>query len=261
MFCDVQIIHSLALQEPIITNATPAPGFLPRPPNLQELVPRTPSPKPEIQVFAPTFKIKRIKLLVKRPPPALTNPRQRPPPPKFNSSLSAFLASYRTLGDDSVNDESLSRRVLKEARIREQEAAFRRQGRFIPGTDVLFGTQPNTTPYDPPKRTTRDAWDDIVEIVCATRGKIPKTTLGQQVTAQIASKVRAYWDTQELKRGKAKAQEEKRLRALAKAAMKMVNTEWKRVVHVCSLYVLSIITRYSFVIVACTGTGEVEAGS
>ncbi|KAF9448264.1 hypothetical protein P691DRAFT_781222 [Macrolepiota fuliginosa MF-IS2] len=189
-----------------------------------------PPPVPEAPISTP-FKIKRVKLLVRRPPPSLTHHKQRPPPPKFNSSLNNFLTSYRTLGHNEIDDDKFFKQALEDARIREREAEFRRQGRFIPGTDVLFGTEPCTTPYDPPDRTTRDAWDDIVEIVSATRGKMPKKTIGQQVAAQIASKVQAYWDTQGIKRDRARAQEEKRFRTLAKATMKMVIAEWKKAVH------------------------------
>jgi helicase SWR1 len=179
------------------------------------------------------FKIKRIKLLVRRPAPSLSHHHQRPPPPKYGSSLSNFLASYKTIGDEETNEEKTAKRALHEARIRNQEAEFRRQGRFIPGTDVLFGSDPNTLPYDPPKRTTRDVWDDIVEIVTATRGKAPpKKSVGQQTAGQIASKIQVYWDAQEMKKDRARAQEEKRLKALAKATMKVIILEWKKVVHV-----------------------------
>lgn len=196
--------------------------------------PRLPSPVPTpVSPVATTpFKIKRIKLLVRRPAPLLSHHRQRPPPPKFGSSLPKFLASYKTIGDEETNEEKMTKRALHEARIRNQEAEFRRQGRFIPGTDVLFGSDPNTLPYDPPKRTTRDVWDDIVEIITVTRGKASKKSIGQQIAGQIASKVQVYWDTQEMKKGRARAQEEKRLKGLAKATIKMVNSEWKKAVHV-----------------------------
>jgi len=121
---------------------------------------------------------------------------------------------------------------LAEARIRNQEADFRRQGRFIPGTDVLFGSDPNVVLYDPPKRTTRDVWDDIVEIVTVIRAKSSKKFVGQQIAGQIASKIQMYWDAQEIKKDRVKAQEEKKLRALAKATMKMVISEWKKAVYV-----------------------------
>lgn len=224
----------LSLQEPTIPKLPPrVVKSIVKPPKPPEPEPPVLSPPPhEAQVSAP-LKIKRIKLLVRRPPPSLTHHKQRPPPPKFNSSLSNFLTSFRMLGDEEVDSERIAKRALEEARIREREADFRRQGRFIPGTDVLFGTEPSTIPYDPPKRTTRDIWDDIVEIISTTRSKVPKKTVGQQVAAQIASKVQAYWDTQGVKRDKARAQEERRLRALAKATMKMVNAEWKKAVHVC----------------------------
>ncbi|KAF5355172.1 hypothetical protein D9756_005695 [Leucocoprinus leucothites] len=194
-------------------------------------VPHQPIPAPPPVSPSPFSKIKRVKLVVRRPPPSYSHHRQRPLPPKHGSSLTKFLGSYKTLGDEEMNEEKTTKRALAEARIRKQEAEFRRQGRFIPGTDVLFGSDPGTLPYDPPKRTTTDTWDDIVKIVTARRAKAPKKPIGQQIAGQIASKIQVYWDAQETKKDKARAQEEKRLRALAKATMKMVITEWKKAVY------------------------------
>lgn len=224
----------------LLQEAMAAPKPTTRPPKFVVKPPKNNAPEsiipisPEIAPPKPPTTIRRIKLVVRRPPPSLTHHKQRPPPPKFNCSLNGFLTSYKTFGDEDISDEKLAANALADARIREREADFRRQGRFIPGTDVLFGSDPNVTAYIPPKRSTRDVWDDIVEIISVTRSKVPKKTTGQQVTAQIASKIQAYWDTQEVKRDKARAQEEKKLRILAKATMKMVNAEWKKVVHVCT---------------------------
>ena len=171
--------------------------------------------------------------MVRKPPPSLSHHRQRPPPPNYGSSLANFLNSYKTIGDEETHDDKIARRVLVEARIRNQEADFRHQGRFIPGTDLLFGSDPNAVLYDPPKRTTRDVWDDIIDIVAVIRAKSSKKSVGQQIARQIASKVQVYWDAQEIKKDRVKAQEEKKLKALAKATMKMVISEWKKAVHVC----------------------------
>jgi helicase SWR1 len=45
--------------------------------------------------------------------------------------------------------------------------------------------------------------------------------------------VQGYWDGHALREDKAKAQEERRLKALAKATIKMVTREWKKAVFVC----------------------------
>jgi helicase SWR1 len=174
--------------------------------------------------------IKRVKLLVT---PSLSHHKQRPPPPKFKGSLNRFLTSYRTLGNGEISDEKIALTAMAEARIRAEEADFRRQGRFIPGTRVLFGSDPNVAAYDPPNRSTRDVWDDIVEEVAIVRSRAPKKSIGPQVSALVASKVQAYWDVQGVKRDRARAQEEKKLKILAKSTIKMVNAEWKKAVYVC----------------------------
>lgn len=141
---------------------------------------------------------------------------------------------------------------MAEARIRAQEADFRHQGRFIPGTDVLFGSDPNVAAYDPPKRATRDVWDDIIAEVVIARSRVPKKSIGRQVSSQIANKIQAYWDVQEVKRDRARAQEEKKLKILAKSTMKLVNAEWKKAVYVClSLLYQSCNANVGF-LVACT---------
>lgn len=55
---------------------------------------------------------------------------------------------------------------------------------------------------------------------------------GVEIASQISTAIRSYWDVQAVKREKAKAQEERRLRALAKATIKLVTAEWKKAVFV-----------------------------
>lgn len=155
---------------------------------------------------------------------------------------------------------------MAEARIRAQEADFRYQGRFIPGSDVLFGSDPNVAAYDPPQRATRDVWDDIIEEVIMARSRATRKSIGQQVSLLVASKVQAYWDVQGAKRDRARAQEEKKLKILAKSTMKMVNAEWKKAVYVCPslcLWVgIEMLNRVClFFLAACTRSKPAEAGS
>jgi len=138
-----------------------------------------------------------------------------------------------------MSEEAVAKHAVKEARIREKEYQFRMAGRFIPGTQYLFGTvidaNEEPTEYLSPVRTSRDVWDDVMEDVEAkvkTRQKYASKTLGQQITFQIATKVRAYWDGVEVKKQKAREAEDRRLRALAKSTMKLVVGQWRRAVHV-----------------------------
>ncbi|KAJ8517523.1 hypothetical protein ONZ45_g5314 [Pleurotus djamor] len=190
------------------------------------LPPPLPPEKPQL----PILNIKRIKLLVRRPPPMLSHPRQRPGMPKHNSSLKSFLASYHTLDGEDIHPEDLEKNATRDAEIYEQEILFRNQGRFIPGTDVVFGTKPQHTPFTTPQRNSTDVWDSVVAEVIAHFRRRPKKPLGLHVSSQVAAKVQGYWDAQATKKDRAKAQEEKQIRALAKSTSKLVMAEWKRII-------------------------------
>ncbi|KAF9479357.1 hypothetical protein BDN70DRAFT_878844 [Pholiota conissans] len=202
-------------------------------PEIPSTQPTAPVPEPPPVASPPKLSIKRIKLIVRRPPPTLTNPRQRPPPAKFNNSLSKFLNSYISLDDNQpdADPEKLAKEAKAEAVIRERIQRFHDDGRFIPGTDALFGTIPSDVPYVPPKRTTRDLWDEVVQAAVAKAKARPKKPLGRVIAAQVAAKVQAHFGAKESKKTKAKDAEERRLRNLAKSTMKLVIAEWKKAVY------------------------------
>ena len=186
-----------------------------------------------IPLSVPKLNIKRIKLLVRRPPPSFSNPRQKPPPSRYNTSLPAFLSSYTTLNDQDLDDAALEQQAITDAALLERAGEFRRQGRFIPGTDVLFGTNTDTeTSFTTPKRVSTDAWDDVVEAIIVQGRLRLRRVVGRQIAAQIAGKIQVYWDGHAARKDKAKIQEERRLKALAKASIKMVTNEWKKAVFV-----------------------------
>ena len=176
--------------------------------------------------------VKRIRLIVRRPPLPLTNPRQRPPLPKFKWSLNALLSSYTCIGEDEpdIDLATLERNAEAEAEILERVQEFCRDGRFLPGTQTLFGTKHDVGEYHPPQRTSTDIWDDVLKAVVA-RSR-PKKSLGKQITSQIANKIQTHFDNQESKKVKAKEAEERRLRNLAKSTMKLVIGEWKKGIFV-----------------------------
>ncbi|KAF6761123.1 helicase SWR1 [Ephemerocybe angulata] len=181
-----------------------------------------PSPK------SPQQALKRIKLIVRKPLPSYTNPYQLPEPPKHGRSLTTLLSTF--IPPDR------SKQAEKEATIRFREAKFRQDGRFIPGTDVLFGTKVDIDnlppPYEPPNRDTKDHWDTVIESVVSqhqARGARPWPR-GKDVAAQVSASMKGHWDAEEVKRGKAQGLEEKKLRALAKSTVKAVVNEWKRAV-------------------------------
>ncbi|EMD33225.1 hypothetical protein CERSUDRAFT_108387 [Gelatoporia subvermispora B] len=167
---------------------------------------------------------KRIKLIVRKPQPALSHPKQKPPAPRYDGSLTALLSSYTTLDGQEVDIETLEEKARKDAAFWDKVDSFRLQGRlYFTVRDTASGSFGSLTPR------ARDAWAAIVEQIESPNLVRPHN--GGPVAAQIASKIRAYWDVQAAKEDKVKAQEEKRLRALAKATMKLVIAEWKKAIH------------------------------
>ena len=75
-----------------------------------------------------------------------------------------------------------------------------------------------------------DHWDQIIREV-KEHSKARRAT-GKHVAAQVAGRVKGYWEAQALRDDKAKAQEEKRLRVLAKGTIRLVTAKWKEAVYV-----------------------------
>ncbi|KAF5375538.1 hypothetical protein D9615_009140 [Tricholomella constricta] len=194
--------------------------------NIQEPKPMAISAPPA----APKFNIKRIKLLVRRPPPPITHPRQRPPSAKHNSSVNAFLSSYFTLNNQDVDESTVQREVTSDAKILERVEELRKRGRYIPDSDASFVFSEERNLCLTPKRLSKDHWDHLVEAACQAGRFWTKRTSGHQIAGHIAKLIRVYWDGQEARKEKVRVQEERRLRAQAKTVIRMVTDEWKKAV-------------------------------
>jgi helicase SWR1 len=181
----------------------------------------------------PKFKIKRIKLIVRPPPLRISHPAQKPPQSKFGSSLNAFLSSYVTPFEQVIDEAVLERQIQKEAALFERAYWVRKEGRFLPTSENMTTESLNELRKSSftPKRNSKVVWDHVVESVIAYK-RTKKRGPGQQITGQIAAKIKAYWDAQEVKKEKMKAVTEKQLRTLARDTMKMVVNEWKKAVFV-----------------------------
>ncbi|KAG6872516.1 hypothetical protein C0995_009206 [Termitomyces sp. Mi166 len=178
----------------------------------------------------PRLNIKRVKLLVRRPAPPITNPKQRPPPVQYNSSVDTFLRSYFTLNDHDVEESVLERQVQVDASIFEHAERLKNGG-FLPMFDESFQfDEENMRKSWVQPRQSKDHWDHVVESACHAGKLWRKKSSGQQITSQWAKAVRGYWDGQEAMKEKFKIQEERRLRALAKATIRIVTDEWKKAV-------------------------------
>jgi helicase SWR1 len=180
--------------------------------------------------------ITRIKLIVRAPPPLISHPRQRPPVPRFES-LDKFLSSYTTYNDQDLTEEALEEIAKTDSIILDRIDNFRRQGRLLlPDLDSESGSGLMSTATGTTHKRGPDIWDQVVdEVVARARVKRNGNGIGgrgRQIASQIASRVHGYWDGHALREDKAKAQEERRLRALAKATIKMVTGEWKKAVFV-----------------------------
>jgi helicase SWR1 len=177
--------------------------------------------------------ITRIKLIVRKPPPLVSNPRQWPPAPRFGSSLEKFLSSYTTYNDHDFTEEALEDMARNEGIILDRIDDFRRQGRLLLEFDIDSGSAVMSTATGTAHKRGPDLWDHIVEedriveevVVRARARRNGNGGRGKHIAAQVASRIQGYWDGYAQREDKAKVQEERRLRALAKATIKMVMGE------------------------------------
>lgn len=174
-----------------------------------------------------TPNVKRVKLIVRRPPPQYSNPRQRPPPPRFERSLDTLLNSYIAPDGQDLDSIALDELVKTDLRIWKKVDRMRRQGRMLYRHDDSSTTTSNNKG---PERAP-DIWDHVIEGVKA----YTRPPNGRLVAAQIANRVKVYWEAQAVKDDKARMQEEKRLRTLAKVTIRMVTAKWREAVYVSTL--------------------------
>jgi helicase SRCAP/SWR1 len=178
-----------------------------------------------------TSPIRRIKLIVRAPEPVYTNPKQKPTP-IFNKSITSALASFTRIEDEDANEDALEGAARERAVLLERVHAMRQQGRMLLSSDDASRAL-QTKPTD--RRTLgTDPWDHVLDAVRARYHQ--RETSGPEIAATIAAKVRTYWDLQNAKEGRVRLQQEKQLRALAKATLKLVTAEWKKAVFVSNFF-------------------------
>ena len=211
----------------VTSHAAPEPA----PPKPQNLMIHTPSKAKIAAPLEPTSSVKRIKLIVRRPPPTYTNPRQRPPPPRFGNSLSSLLSSYVMLDGNERSSVELEHDARQKAIFMEQVYSLQKQGRMLLRPDLATVADRNAVSVE--IKRSMDAWDHIVEEMQDHRGE---RDTGQQIAASIAKKMRAHWESLALKEGSARIAEEKRMKKLAKTRSIMVVTEWKKAVFVRAIH-------------------------
>ncbi|EKM53630.1 uncharacterized protein PHACADRAFT_211303 [Phanerochaete carnosa HHB-10118-sp] len=175
------------------------------------------SPEPTSQT------VKRIKLVVRNPVPIITNPVQRLPTPK-HGSVTEFLMSYSAPNGVNLDKNGLRALYRDDLEVWRTIDVLRRQGRMLyrpPDDDGSDERWPET-------HRQPDIWDVIIDAVQA-RAETPLPH-GPDVAAQVSSQVKAYWNIRAARDDKVRTQEERRLKVLAKATIRMVAAEWKKVV-------------------------------
>jgi helicase SWR1 len=75
-----------------------------------------------------------------------------------------------------------------------------------------------------------DHWDQIIREM--QEHAKTRRAIGKYVASQVAARIKGYWEAQALRDDKVRAQEEKRLRALAKGTIRLVIAKWKEAVYV-----------------------------
>lgn len=198
------------------------PAMIREPPTLSQL----PS---EVEPPQSQYNIRRVKLIVRPPPPLYSNPRQQPPRPRFHSSLSNFLNSYVSINDLDLREDDLNLMAQKKATLLDKMESFRQQGRLIVDNatfNEMSKTRSGSSFYE--SKQDRDTWDVVLEAI--TQRSRREQVKGRVIAAQISTRIKAYWDQRAQREDKAKMHEERRLRALAKATIKMVTSEWKKAV-------------------------------
>ena len=131
------------------------------------------------------------------------------------------------LDETEVDDSALKELAQREAEAWRDIDRLRAQGRLFRPPDETIGVRPAGAIGGP---RAKDVWDELLGAI--QEHAVQPFTQGPEIAGQIASRVKAYWEAQALREDKARAQEERRLRALAKATIRMVTAEWKKAVFV-----------------------------
>ncbi|KIK69039.1 hypothetical protein GYMLUDRAFT_91442 [Collybiopsis luxurians FD-317 M1] len=185
----------------------------------------TPPPtelEPRVQPPSP---IKRVKLILRRPVPLISSPSQRPLKPRHNHSISDFLSSYTTDGFEEVSLDILTGRARSQAKLLERAQKLREEGRLVDDPSVL---ELSPVEIANRQRKTMDIWDHCIRDAADYLEAKSERTTGEEIARTISKAIQSYWEVQAVKREKMRAQEERRMKALAKATIKLVIGEWKK---------------------------------
>lgn len=154
--------------------------------------------------------LKKIRLIVREPPPSFSSPRQRPEPKRFNGSLDLYLKSWTEIDGKICDEEELQMKAQHNARILEKAEALRKKGRLPEyGLDHSDYRGPTLSRH--------------------------RFGFSGHLAGNVASKLKGNWETQMVLREREELREieaeKQRLRSLAWNTLLSVVEEWKEVVR------------------------------
>ncbi|KAI5890077.1 uncharacterized protein SCHCODRAFT_02630796 [Schizophyllum commune H4-8] len=169
----------------------------------------------------PRSTIKSVNLIVRRPPPVVTNPFQVPDPARHGHSLPALLDSYILDGDRSLTADEVNERARHDAQILERYHRLCAEGEILPlekyeqAKAAIAAASSN--PLGP--RST-DVWAHVVREV-EERYEAGKRA-GKRA-AKSSAQVMVEYRAREAKR---QEDEQRRVERLAKETMKLIVRQW-----------------------------------
>lgn len=183
-----------------------------------------PSTKKKVQL-----KVKRLKLIVRTPPPLISHSKHILAPTQFGGSLTMFLNSYNALDSDDLSVSTLHKMASHDAEVLNHLERLKQSGRLLPQFEPEFDSTIAEQNGASGTARGRDVWDIIVSDV---KERYKRRFTSAQGAAHAAKCIRENQKELANASDRAHAAEEKRLRALAKATMKLVSDEWKKAVFV-----------------------------
>lgn len=144
------------------------------------------------------------------------------------------------MNDEDFDNTEWEETILQDATALNGGQRLRVLGRLPPGAGILFGEDGDLSLEDnTPVRQSRDIWDCVVaeaiEKYEDRRKLLRQGGRERHMSKLVAQKLQAEWDAQEAKRLRAISLDQRKAKVLAKVTARLVQDEWKKIVHVSIL--------------------------